>query len=192
MKRKQKWKARKIERKGTFLRRLGQGGKRGALLLLGCILLLQMGLFLSGCTEAPAEPAEALALFCQRYGEALPPGAAYHTTASPWEEGYLSPSLLEALFREGAPGEIPLWGSIYLGQDREIPWEVVILYCRTGEEAERAGGLCASRLKMLRRHAPQAPGLLGAEVLVVGRAVAYAVLPDNERANEILKSVLSG
>ena len=149
----------------------------GALLLIGC-----------GGSSRPC--ADLLNDFCGIY-ESMPAGQAYISGAAEWEEGYLSPSLADALFCED-DGEnaftLCVEYAIYLSSS---PTGGEIAFLRAGgtDEARRIGDMCAARIARARRVMPDADILQNACVLQHGHDVILLLLPDNIRAKEICQKL---
>ena len=149
----------------------------GALLLVAC-----------GGSGRPC--ADLLNDFCGIY-ESMPAGQAYISGAAEWEEGYLSPSLADALFCEDN-GEnafsLCTEYAIFLSSSRE-GGEIAFLRAGGTDEAKRLSDMCAARIARARRIMADADFLRGACVLQNGRDVILLMLPDNTQAKEICRGL---
>jgi hypothetical protein len=160
-------------------------------LLHACLLLLPIPLLLSACTQQPVSPAALLSDFCAAYGS-MPAGQVYRAGAAEWEEGYLSPALIDALFLEDN-GENALSlctdYAIYLSSSFE-GGEIAFFTCANRGDAARVADMCGARLSRIRQIKPTAAILQDACVLHRGCTVVLLLLPENNHAKGICERLL--
>ena len=160
-------------------------------LFAGILSVLLCLLSITGCsTEAP-DPTLMMKTFCERY-RTLPAGNVYFLGVEAYEEGYISPTLINALYKSGEkepPVSSQTAGALFLGADLFTPEEAGIFLCRTGDEAEAVAAMCLARLSRLRQSFPAADTLKGASVHRHGHTVFYTVLPDNDLAIKMIREL---
>lgn len=144
----------------------------GALLLFLALAVL----FLSGCGKKTD-----IGLLQSRAAQSglLPAGCWYTGEKQPWEEGYLSPTLL-ASFLGCEEWETERFAVFLSASDRELA-EIALVCCYTEKESARVASLCAARLAFLRKNASALfpAALEDAFVRVEGRTVIYSAAPVN-------------
>ncbi len=152
--------------------------------------VLLAALLLASCGSAPP-PEALLQAFCEAYTD-LPAGQVYHSGRQEWEEGYLSPTLADALFLEdNGENAFSLCSeyAIFLSSSFE-GGEIAFLSCTGGEDSVRVAEMCAARLGRVKQVRPGCTILQGACVLRSGSTVVLLMLPDNARAREVCDRLL--
>ena len=152
-------------------------------LLLLCAMLFP----LSACGDELPSANSVMTQFCARYPH-LPAGRTYRLSAQEYEEEVLRPTFAAALY--GNDLSFLADAAVYFCAATDVPGEMGIFICRTGDDAERMATLCLARLYHLRKAAPAAESLMGSKVLRFGHTVVYTALPDNAAAERILRSIL--
>ncbi len=154
-----------------------------------CLLTMVLFLPLSACA-AGRTPKEQLADFMAAYPN-LPAGRIYESAAREGEEGYLSPALADALYRE-ENGENALTHcadyALFL-TNSPTGGEIAFFYCIGQDAAARVADMCATRIARVRRAMPGADICRGACVLRRGNTVILLLLPDNAHAQEICRTL---
>ncbi len=156
------------------------------LYVISVFLLLCVCFLLNGCA-GPASPERILDEFLSRYSP-LPAGHRYETRAASYEEEYLPPELLAALYAEEDGDEIFFeaveQASLYLGESRTEPFEIAVLRCR-------GSGYTEEVLEMCRRRASLFSRLSGSEPILLYRGdTVILLLGADERGESLLKSIL--
>ncbi len=147
-------------------------------------------LLLVGCGGNRRTCADLLNDFCGIY-ENMPAGQIFFSGAAEWEEGYLSPTLADALFLEdNGENAFSLCAeyAIFLSTSH-TGGEIVFLRAGGTEEAHRLRDMCAARITRARRTAKDADILKDACVLQYGRDIILLMMPDNTRAKEVCQGL---
>lgn len=123
----------------------------------------------------------------------LPSGTIYSSQAAQGEDGYISPTLLSALFGGGTFSELRngwLEYSFFLPYSSH-PCEFVSIYCDSLNNATDTARLLSKRLNSIKNTKQEQNGMLSqAKVIIIKNYVFLIVSSDSENAVKLLKSLI--
>ena len=162
---------------------------RGFLSILTVIVLVWS---FSSCGGAGRSPRELYAAFSEKYP--LPPHLLFDSEAGQNDDGYLSDADFNLLFgrADGSDDREDIAAFVLcLGASGTVFYECGFFRCESLSGAREVEGLCLLRCETVRRMRAEVDVSAAADPVVVRRqtTVVYLALPDNARAEEVLRRV---
>ena len=158
-------------------------------LCLICVILLCSST--AACGGNSTTPADLMQDFISQYGT-MPAGQLYTNGCEEWEDGFLSPSLIDSLYTEdNGENAFSLCRdyAIYLATS-QAGGEIAIFRCSDRASATRVSEMCYARIKRARAVTGNSGICEGACVIRRGTYVVLLMLPDNIHAKEICTRLL--
>lgn len=158
------------------------------LFILFLCALLVFSLFLSGCTDTVSADG-ILRNFLDAYP--LPVGTLFSSSAREGDAEYADPRVLSRLYGDR---ELPFYSSfaVYLYSDMDTVRECGVFVVREGlgatDDIVLTQDLFYERIHLVTLAFPD----IEARVMRFGNTVAYAILPDLDRAQRLLRSLSRG
>ncbi len=148
--------------------------KKVSLIILSLVMLL-----LSSCSDEPSAEL-LLSDFTESYGAE---GIIYSSEKSLGEEGYVPEGLTEKIYiYEGA---FPKNYAIFLNSHTHKGSEAAIFICKDEKERQKVSEMCLERMKTV------SDGKDDRILIRCGNIIAYSTLEDAEKAEELLKKIIS-
>ena len=158
-----------------------------------CFLLLAFLLSFAGCGNDRTTPRKLYAAFAARYP--MMPHVLCDSEAGAGEDGYHSPADFTLLFgrEDGSDDREDIVSYLLcLGASGTVFYELGFFRCVDRAAAREVEGLCLSRCETVRRMRGEVDLSAAEEPLVLryGTLVVYLALPDNDRAEAVLRRLL--
>ena len=146
----------------------------------------------SSCGGAGRSPRELYAAFSEKYP--LPPHLIFSSEAGPNDPEYLSDADFNLLFgrADGSDDREDIAAFVLcLGASGTVFYECGFFRCESLAGAREVEGLCLLRCETVRRMRAEVDVSAAADPVVLrrGTTVAYLALPDNARAEDVLRRI---
>ena len=148
---------------------------------------------LPSCGRGEASPREVYEAFSAKYG--LPPHLTFDSEAGQSDAEYLSDKDFNLLFSraDGSDDREDVWAFVLcLGASGTVFYECGFFRCVDRAGAREVEELCIARCETVRRMRAEVDVSAAVEPVVIRRGawVFYFALPDNDRAEDVLRRVI--